>query len=198
MNSLKTRITNLTTITHVLLTLVAFGAFRATNIVLDQMYARSQFPVPYQEGQTEFSGELIKSYYQVMIDAGTLNIYWQTQLFDYLFMAAMFLWGITMPLLVRRLYTKGSWPYRLASFAALSIPFGAAMDAVENLISFVMLAQPLTFPDWLAPIYSSFAAAKFAGIGSGYIAVFVSLILFAIGFLWSKVKRAGGSTALVA
>lgn len=191
MNTLRTRINNLNAKTHAILAVVAFAMFRLTNIALDAMYARSQFPVSYQVGQTAFDGELIKSYYQHMIDAGTLNIYWQTQLFDYVFMLTMATMGTVIPLFIRRLYKEGSWSYRLATVASFAIPFGALCDAFENLVSFAMLAQPLSFANWLAPIYSSFAVVKFASIGTGYICVAASLGLFAIGFIVRTMLRAG-------
>ena len=37
--------------------------------------------------------------------------------------------------------------------AAVIIPLGAVFDALENLVSFVMLSQPTSFPNWLALVY---------------------------------------------
>lgn len=196
MNSLKQRISNLPVSAHIILTLVTFGAFRLTNVYLDVLYARSQFPVSYPIGQTAFRGELIKSYYQVMLDAGTLPIYWQTQLFDYVFIATMFTFGLVMPLLVRRLYRPTSFPYRITTLAATLIPLGALCDAIENGWSFLMLAQPLTFPDWIAPVYSTFAVLKFGAVGAGYVCVLVGLIVAAVAVIISLARRLPSASSL--
>lgn len=198
MNTLKQTISRLNIFAHIALTAVAFAAFRISNIVLDAFYARSQFPVPYQEGQTAFDGQLIKSYYQTMIDAGTLNIYWQTQFIDFAFMASLFAFGMIMPLLIRRMYRPKTIPYKMATLAATLIPLGTIFDAIENLWSFAMLSQPLTFPDWIAPIYSSFAVAKFAAIGSGYMLVFASIILFALSTIAKRLFRKSAQPATIA
>jgi hypothetical protein len=57
------------------------------------------------------------------------------------------------------------------------------MDALENLTSFVMLADPQGFADLLALPYSGFAVVKFALITAGMAAVLISLALTATGRL---------------
>ncbi|MGB1250757.1 MAG: hypothetical protein ACPG8W_09115, partial [Candidatus Promineifilaceae bacterium] len=134
-------------------------------------------------GQTAFDGALIKSYYRVMIEAQTLDIYWQTQFIDFAFIVCFFAFGLLMPLLVRRLYRPKTTPYRITTWAAMLIPLGTIFDSLENLVSFAMLSQPLTFPNWIAPIYSTFAVLKFAAIGAGYVCVLVGLIAFVVGMI---------------
>ena len=180
MNIIKQKISSLSLLPHLILTAVSFAAYRISNIILDASYARSKFPVPFFEGQTAFDGDLIKSYYQFMIDAGTLNIYWQTQLIDFIFIASFFLFGMIMPLLVRRLYKVRTIPYRIATLVATLIPLGTIFDVLENLVSFVMLAQPLTFPNWIAIIYSSLATLKFASIGLGFMLLLASVVWFVV------------------
>ncbi len=65
---------------------------------------------------------------------------------------------------------------------------GAICDAVENLISFVMLANPQGFADWIAPPYSGFAVVKFAMITAAMLALIVSAVLILAGRV---VKRPG-------
>ncbi len=182
MSALKTRIASLSLPVHIVLGVLSFGIFRVTNIVLDGFYARSQFPVPYFEGQTAFDGAQIKAWYAVMQDAGTFNTYVQTQLFDYLFMLTMATMGLIVPLLVRRAYKVDSLAFRITTFASTLIPLGALMDAFENLVSFVMLAMPQTFPNWIALVYSSFASIKFGLIGAGYICVFAGIVIGVIAY----------------
>ncbi len=184
MSTLKTRIAALPLVQHIIFAGLAFGLFRAANIYLDALYAASKFPVPYNVGQTAFSGEKIKAWYQVMANAGTLPIYWQTQLFDFVFILTMATMGLAVPLLIRRLFTVDSLPYKLTTWAATLIPLGALLDVIENLISFVMLAQPATFANWIALVYSSAASLKFLFIASGYIAVFTALIVWIGVLLW--------------
>lgn len=177
MQRLHDAVSKLPILAHIVATAVAFAAFRLVNVILDASYARSLFPVPYYEGQTAFQGPVIKSYYQVMIDADTLPIYWKTQLIDFGFITALFIYGVLLPLLVRRLYQPTKLPYRLATAAAWLIPIGALFDVLENLTSFSMLLQPQTFPDWIAPVYSSFAVLKFAAIGLGFACILLSLLI---------------------
>ena len=49
-------------------------------------------------------------------------------------------------------------------------------DQLENLVSYVMLANPRDFADSLAYIYSSFAAIKFAFFVFAYVTAPVGLI----------------------
>ncbi len=97
---------------HFVLAFVAFMLYGYTNAVLAESYAASQFPVPYYEGQTAFSGELIKEYYAVMIEAETLDIYWRTQFVDYTFILSVILMGLLLPSFIARLHRKGSWLYK--------------------------------------------------------------------------------------
>ena len=58
---------------------------------------------------------------------------------------------------------------------------GAAFDALENLVSFVMLADPQGFADGLALPYSTFAVAKFVCLASAMALVLVTLLLVVAG-----------------
>lgn len=169
---------------HFVLAILAFGLMRFANIILDNSYAASKFPVPYYVGQTAFSGEQIKEYYAFMINAGTLDIYWQTQFIDFLFIAMVIITGLLFPSFVARLHQKGSWLYAITFAFAVLMPFGGLFDAVENLISFVMLARPETFANWIAIPYSTFAVLKFGAIATAQIGTGLSLILAIILKLW--------------
>lgn len=150
---------------------------------LDASYAASGHPVSYAEGQTSFSAEKIRGWYQVMTDAGTLDVYWRTQIIDYGFMAALFLLGLFGGLLVARLWRQGSIASWLALFGALAVPLGTVFDALENGVSFIMLADPAWFPSWLAVPYSGFAVVKFACILAGMLSIILSLPVGAVGRL---------------
>lgn len=185
---LQQQITRLPLIVHAT---VAFGAFMLlgfSNSVLDASYAESLFPVPYAVGQTTFDGELLKSYYQFMIDQDTLGIYWRTQFIDFGFIASMFIVGLLIPTLLRRIALLSSWGYSILTVAGILIPLGAIIDTIENLNSFIMLAQPQTFANWLALPYSTFAVIKFGCIGLGMLAMVLGLAVAILerGWRWMK------------
>lgn len=188
LTSLQKQISRLPIIVHALVAVGAFMLLGFTNTILDASYAESLFPVPYFEGQTTFDGELLKSYYQFMINSDTLNIYWRTQFIDFAFIAAMFIAGLVIPSALRRMALPASWGFRLLTLAGILIPLGALFDAIENLNSFIMLAQPQTFPNWLALPYSTFAAIKFGCIGLGMVAMLVGLLIALLerGWRWMR------------
>jgi hypothetical protein len=170
---------------HGLLAILAYALTRVTNIILDKSYAASQYPVPYYVGQTAFRGEVLKSYYAHMLEAQTLDIYWSTQFIDFGFIATIFIAGFTVSFYLARLNKHVPILYKLSLAAALLIPLGAIFDAIENIISFVMLMQPSSFPNWIAFIYSSVAVLKFAAIIIGYVLWAICLM----GFLIVKAQK---------
>ena len=58
---------------------------------LDPSYVASQYPVPFYVGQMTFDAVELKSYYQVMLDKGTMPVYWLTQCIDFVFIACTYL-----------------------------------------------------------------------------------------------------------
>lgn len=157
--------------------LLAVGGWalsRVTQIWLDGYYARSQFPVPFYEGQTTFNAATLKGYYAHMMHQGTLDIYLQTQLIDYVFMFTSWIFLLLLAgASLRALPEKwregamGKW----ARAMLWIIPAAPLFDALENGVSFVMLSDPQGFAGWLVYPYSTFAVLKFA--------------LFAVGYLWA-------------
>jgi hypothetical protein len=164
---------------HALVAAGSFVGLGAVNGILNQSYADSRFPVPYAEGQTTFSGSRVKEFYQFMIEQGTLDIYWRTQFIDFGFILAMVALGLTVGSLLARLNRPGSAGAKAGMAVTWLLPLGAAFDAIENLISFVMLAQPESFPDWLAVPYSTAAVIKFGFITIGMMAIIASLVFLA-------------------
>lgn len=144
---------------HGAVTLAAFGLFQMAKARLDASYAASLHPVDYATGQLAFDAATVEGYYRVMHEAGTLCVYWQTQIIDFGFIAGVMLLALTLGTLVARM---GGWARPLGLAAAGLGIAGGAMDAVENLLSFGMLARPEAIPQALALAYSSAAAVKFA------------------------------------
>lgn len=170
------RIANLPLVLHGGMTLAAFGAFQAVRLRLDASYAASGHPVDYATGQTTFDAERIKGFYAHMQELGTLDIYLRTQLIDFGFIAMMMAFGLCLGTLVARAGAMGSWGRKLGFLAAILAVTGASFDIFENLVSFVMLADPQDFAGWLALPYSGFAVAKFICLTAAMALVLLSLI----------------------
>jgi hypothetical protein len=171
--------------------IVSIGLVGLANSILEASYVASRFPVPFAQGQTNFDGALIKSYYQAMLDLGTFQIYVRTQWLDFLFILATGLMGLSLWTLVARLHAPGSRFRSLGLWFALAIPLAGICDIVENLISFVMLADPTGFPNSLALFYSTAAVVKFAFWAIGILWLVVSLAALAlIRLTWLAKGRA--------
>lgn len=171
----------LSPLVHAGLAAVVFGAFQAVKAQLDGSYAASGHPVDYATGQTAFSAERVKGWYAAMEGQGTLDVYVATQMIDFAFIAAIaamaLLWGSG----AARLSRPGGWGRKAGLLAAAAGLCGAGCDAAENLVSFVMLADPQGFAGWIALVYSGFAAAKFALLTLAMAALAASLLLAAAG-----------------
>lgn len=180
----------------VVLPLVALVPLAAGSLIwfqwakgkLDSSYAASKHPVDYMTGQTSFSAERIKGYYSAMIDTGTLDIYVRTQLIDFGFILGFFGIGLFVCTLLARLGRAGSIGRKLGIGAGLAFVFGGLCDVIENCWSFVMLANPSGFADWLAIPYSLFAVSKFGLITLGMALFLASLVSIVLGRAWRKPK----------
>jgi hypothetical protein len=124
--------------------------------------------------------------YAAMSDFGTLDIYWITQIIDFGFILAMLCMGLFVCTFISRLGRYASWSRFCGLLAGVSIALGAISDAIENLWSFVMLADPQGFSNWLAFPYSGFAVLKFALITLGMGLLIATIILAMVGRLLNK------------
>lgn len=177
MKHVFTRIMKLPFMLHLAALPLLFMALTWVKGVLDASYIRSNFPVDYMTGQTSFSGSAIKNWYQAMIEQGTLDIYWQTQLIDFGFIASVLALGLMFGTFMARIAMQGGWGYKTGMLAANFIPLGALCDVAENLLSFIMLSMPINFPDLIALPYSGFAVAKFGLLTLGMLMLVVSLLV---------------------
>lgn len=169
-----------------LLWLSAITTFVLSKIIqifwLDKSYVASKFPVPFYEGQTTFDAQVTKGHFQVLIDEGTLNIFWNTQFIDFAYLAMTFICTALFMLALYKMFNPngGSFANKMKNFAWIMVfimPFNAVMDALENLVSFVMLSNPSGFSDWLIYPYSTFAVLKFALYGVGYLWIILALVI---------------------
>jgi len=154
-----TRLRTLSLPLHGLATAGAFGLFQIARTRLDASYAASGYPVDYATGQLSFNAERLEGYYAVMTQAGTMAVYLRTQIIDFGFIASVLLLSALLGTLVSR---AGGWARGLGLAAAMLGMAGAGFDALENLLSFVILTDPTDIAPLMALTYSSAAAVKFA------------------------------------
>ena len=171
------RLMDLPLLMHGAAVLGAFAAFQGIKAVLDASYAASLHPVDYATGQLAFDSEVIEGYYAVMIEAGTLDIYWRTQMIDFGFIASIMVLSVLLGTFLARLGGPGSWGARAGIAGAVLGLAGATMDVLENLMSFVMLANPQNISQLVAFVYSSFAAAKFGLLTLAMLAMLAALVI---------------------
>ncbi len=161
------------------------------GIAVETAFALSRYPVPLIEGQLAFDSDLIKSYYAILQQQGTFGTYVATQIIDYGLIVGMFLTGFVLHVAMGRAYAPGSWGRRLNYIAAFFLPYCASMDALENVTSFFMLANPTGFADWLGSVYSTFAALKMVGAPLGMGALLIALAAFGV----MKLRQRGTAQA---
>lgn len=187
MKKILERMTTLPMAAHIGVSVLAFVGFNMVKSRLDASYAASGHPVDYATGQLAFDASVIEGYYGVMQEAGTLDIYLRTQIIDFGFIAAIMVLSVTLGTLAARLNAPG-WGRRLGFWAAGAGVIGATFDALENLVSFVMLARPDSIAQPVALIYSSFAAAKFTMLTLAMALLFSSLLAAVIGAARRKLR----------
>lgn len=158
--------------------------FWATDL-LNASYASSGFPVPYWQAQLSFDANKLKGWYQILIERGTLDRYIQTQHIDFVFIASVLILHIVVLLAISRALPANSGLRRAMIIAAMLSAIAPIADALENGISYIMLANPADFADGLAWAYSSLAAVKFAMFTVAYLAAILGLICAA----WLLVTR---------
>jgi hypothetical protein len=143
---------------------------------LNAAYAASGFPVPYWQAQLSFDHLKLKGWYASLIEQGSLGLYFHAQYVDFAFIASVLLLHVAVLVVVARLHPTASRSSRIMLWAALLSALAPIFDALENLVSFVMLANPVAFEPSLALIYSTLAAGKFAMFTFAYVAVSAGLV----------------------
>lgn len=146
---------------------------------LDGLYTLSQFPVPFFIGQTTFNAVEVKGYYAVLLELGTFDRYIWVQIADYAFMVTVFISFFALMAAIYRSLPKHKALQTFARAMLVIAPLAAGFDAIENAVSFVMLANPTGFADWLVYPYSSFAVIKFAIFVISYLWALVALVIMA-------------------
>lgn len=172
------------------LTVVSFGFNAWASKTLTASYVASKFPVPYYEAQLSFSAEKLRGWYAALNDLGTFDVYLRTQHIDSLFiLSVLMLHGFAL-LLISRLFAPGSRGRTVMVICALIAAIAPVSDQLENLVSYVMLANPTGFAEGWAYVYSGFAATKFAFFVFAYLAAPIGLVAGLIGLAIHRFKRA--------
>ncbi len=188
LNSLSNIVSKLSVLKLAIFVLLAFTFNLAASEWLNASYISSMFPVPYYEAQLSFDHLKLKAWYAVLISKGTLANYVQTQHIDFIFIVSVLLLHFFALLFVAKLIpSKVKW-HRFALMAALLSTIAPLSDALENVLSYLMLLNPLNFSSYLALLYSSFAAIKFAFFVFAYACVIAGLAVAL--YCWAK-KRFG-------
>lgn len=165
-----------TTLTLMLLTPAAFIFNMWASKILTASYIASKFPVPYFVAQLSFNPGQLKIWYGALLEQGMLDKYLQTQHIDSLFiLSTLLLHGLAL-LLISRLFAANSKGRKIMVICALISAIAPIADQLENLVSYVMLANPRDFLGGLAYLYSSFAAIKFAFFVFAYVTATIGLV----------------------
>lgn len=177
LNNLSNFLSKLSILKLGLIVLMAFAFNLAASEWLNVSYSNSKFPVPYFEAQLSFDHLKLKAWYSVLIAKGTLSTYVQTQHIDFVFIVSVLLLHFFALLFVAKLIPSTTKWHKFTLVAALLSTIAPLSDALENLVSYLMLMNPLDFSSYLALIYSSFAATKFAFFVFAYVAVIVGFVV---------------------
>lgn len=177
------------TLTLGLLTVMAFAFNYWASTTLTASYIESKFPVPYYVAQLSFSPEKLKAWYSALHEQGTFDIYVLTQHIDSLFILSTLLLHCFALVLISRLFAFNSKGRKIMVTCALISCIAPISDQLENLVSYIMLANPTGFVDGLAYIYSSFAATKFVFFVFAYVVAPVGLISGMINLILNRYQQ---------
>ncbi len=155
--------------TQGIIALASLISYFLSSYFLEVSYKQSKFPVPYFVQQTSFNAKNIKTWYAFMIQKGTFEIYFKTQIIDFVFIATVILAGFTIWAFLVNLFKKETFFYKWGHIFAFSLPFAGFFDILENVVSFIMIAKPDNFLNILVIPYSLFASIKFGFWGLGLI-----------------------------
>lgn len=143
--------------------------------------------MPYWQAQLSFDHFKLKGWYAFLIKNETLDLYIHTQFNDFIFIASVLVLHVAALLAVSRAMPIPSTARRALICAALLSAIAPLADAVENGISFIMLANPAGFEPLLAIAYSSVAAIKFGMFTFAYLAAAAGVVA-ALYYLATRVK----------
>ena len=171
------KMTDLPIWVHAGATAGAIGVLKFATVKVNVSYAASNHPVDHATGQLAFSAEKIEGFYAHMIAEGTLDAYARSQMMDFGIVGAVMVLSVLLGSLAARLGGPGSYGWRAGFVATVAGVSGAMLDAVENLLSFVMLRRPDAISELMAWAYSAAAALKFTYLALALLALICAVLI---------------------
>ena len=163
-----------------LLIVMSFGLMIGGLSIATVAFEQARFPGSLFTAQLAFDADLIRTQYATLIANGTMSTYITAQILDYLFIIGLGAFGYFLHVAIARAHSEGSTWHKVARVAGLLVVTSASFDAIENIASFMMLADPTGFAPWLAPLYSSLATAKWSIAAIGTPLLVVELVALAV------------------
>jgi len=158
------------------ITLAALPLHLSITAVLNASYAASKFPVPYFVQQTSFDPEKMRGWYAFMAQEGTLGRYITTQHIDFLFMLSVLVLHVSVLLWISRWFAVNTKARTVMIVCALLSVLAPVADALENGVTYVMLADISNFHDYLAYLSNSLSVLKFAMFVFAYAAIIMGAL----------------------
>ena len=171
--------------------LVAIALAVVGQILVQVTFAQVHHPVSLAEANTTADPHAVREQYRTLVDQGTYGQFRLTETVDYLWAFGVAASLVLAMLLVARTFAESSRLRTIARRLAPVAAVGGLLDAAENTVSHLMLADPWGFPDWLAPLHAGIARVKIPAIVVGVTLVITGLIVRAI---IGRTNRAGGVT----
>lgn len=147
------------------------------NELINSRYPDSSLTGPFPAWWFTFNAIELKSHYTLLIETETLSTFINVQYLDFGLMIFTGAFLFLIAVFIGRLHKNSSFWRRLGFTAAILMVLSSVMDFFENIVLLIMLSMPLTFPDWMAIVYSSLATLKVIFVSVGFIIIL--FVLFA-------------------
>lgn len=118
------------------------------------------YPVNFIESQLSFSGTILKAFHLTMSNEDFF-LYTIANVLDYGFMVSYGGIFFCLGLIIARKFDIDSGWRKFGYILVIIAIIAPCCDAIENVFIFLMLTNPLGFPDIWALIHSYFALVKF-------------------------------------
>jgi|GEM_PF-2008150 len=159
--------------------LISIILFPLLMITVNYAVEQSGYPATFSESQLSFSGEEIKSHYQLMT-SDQIQMYIFAQLIDYIYLTIYGLLILSTGLFLGRKLSDSPRIKTYCYFISIAGIISACCDAVENAFILSMSSNPLQFNNLLAILHSVFASLKFGLLSISISSITIVTIFFII------------------
>jgi glucan phosphoethanolaminetransferase (alkaline phosphatase superfamily) len=142
-------------------------------------------PVQLIPFQLTFDANTVESYYEGFIHQNTFSQYITTQFIDFIWIFGLLATLFFAHVLIARAQQYSIKWRRIALLMAIIAPLVASSDIFENIVSFIMLANPTDISPFLAILHASFASIKWlwAVLGTSFLLTqVIILVIYKIKF----------------